>query len=256
MQGPAFLDTQPASIGTMNGDGLDEFRVGSPPEVLALLRSLADGSVLVNMSAPDGSSYTSTVWALDSAHRRISFSADLANPHVQRLVDAGEAVVVAYLDSVKLQFDLFNLMLVRGARDCALQADLPRELFRFQRRSAFRVRIPANTSPQAHLRHPSKPELQLALRILDVSMGGCALALPDDVPPLPLGVPIDPVRVELDGDTRFAATLQVQHVTAINPNSGGARLGCQLSRLDGDAQRALQRYIDQTQKRRRLLSLD
>jgi c-di-GMP-binding flagellar brake protein YcgR len=256
MQGPAFLDTQPASIGTLNGDGLDEFRVGSPPEVLALLRNLADGSVLVNISAPDGSSYTSTVWAIDTAHRRISFSADLANPHVQRLVDAGEAVVVAYLDSVKLQFDLHHLMVVRGARECALQADLPRELFRFQRRASFRVRIPASTSPTAHLRHPSQPDLQLALRILDVSMGGCSVALPNDVAPLPLGVAIDPVRLELDADTRFAATLQVQHVTAINPNSGGSRLGCQLSRLTGDAQRALQRYIDQTQKRRRLLSLD
>jgi hypothetical protein len=34
------------------------------------------------------------------------------------------------------------------------------------------------------------------------------------------------------------------------------RIGCELQRLDGDAQRTLQRYIDQTQKRRRLLALD
>jgi len=35
----------------------------------------------------------------------------------------------------------------------------------------------------------------------------------------------------------------------------GLRLGCAFAKLDGGAQRALQRYIDQTQKRQRLFSL-
>jgi c-di-GMP-binding flagellar brake protein YcgR len=47
--------------------------------------------------------------------------------------------------------------------------------------------------------------------------------------------------------------VQLQHVSSLH--SGGLRLGCQWQKIDGSAQRALQRYIDQTQKRRRLLSL-
>lgn len=250
-----FLDTQPASAGAFSGDGMDEFRVGSPPEMLALLRRLVDGGVLVNISAPDGSSYTSTLWTADSNHRKLSFSADDNNPHVQRLVDAGEAVVVAYLDNVKLQFDLTSLVLVHAARHCALQASMPAEMFRFQRRDSFRVRTPATGSPMAHLRHPARPDVKLALRVVDVSMGGCALTLPDDLEPLPPGGRIENVRVELDPDTRFDATFTLQHVTAFNPNSRGARVGCRMSGLSGEAQRALQRYIDQTQKKRRLLSL-
>jgi c-di-GMP-binding flagellar brake protein YcgR len=249
-----FLDTRPAPIGAL-GDGLDEFRVAAVPEVAALLRQLADGAVLVNISAPDGSSYTSVLWTVDPVRRRISFSADAGNPQVQRLLDAQEAVVVAYLDSVKVQFDLHSLVLVHGARDSALQAELPAELYRFQRRGAFRVRTLPRSAPTAHLRHPGWPA-PLALRVLDVSMGGCALALPDDVPTPAPGARIERVQVELDPDTRFEATLQLQHVTSINPASGAKRLGCQLMHLGGEAQRALQRYIDQTQKRRRLLSLD
>ena len=45
------------------------------------------------------------------------------------------------------------------------------------------------------------------------------------------------------------AVVQVKGATAL-------RLGCQLRRLDAGTQRTLQRYIDQTQKRRRLLNLD
>jgi c-di-GMP-binding flagellar brake protein YcgR len=252
---PQFLDTQPAPVGA-RGDGMDEFRVGSQPEMLALLRQLADGSVLVNINASDGSSYTSTLWTVDSHHRKLSFSADDHNPHVQRLVDAGEAVAVAYLDSVKLQFDLTGLVLVHAARHCALQATMPAEMFRFQRRNSYRVRTPAAGSPTAHVRHPAIPEKSLALRVVDVSMGGCALSLPDDVPALAPGTRLEHVRMELDLDTRFEATLTLQHVSAMNPGSGGARLGCQMTSLDGEAQRSLQRYIDQTQKKRRLLTLD
>ena len=175
---------------------------------------------------------------------------------MQRLVDAGEAVVVAYLDNVKLQFDLSNLVLVHAARHCAMQAAMPVEMFRFQRRDSYRVRTPATGAPTAHLRHPSQPDMKLALRVVDVSMGGCALMLPDDVQPLTPGGRIENVRVELDPDTRFDATFTLQHVTAFNPDSHGARIGCRMSGLSGEAQRALQRYIDQTQKKRRLLSLD
>jgi c-di-GMP-binding flagellar brake protein YcgR len=98
--------------------------------------------------------------------------------------------------------------------------------------------------------------MALALRVLDVSTGGCALFLPDDVPPLQPGVRLQRVKVELDPNTRFDATLVLCHVTSLNPQSNGVRLGCELQDLDGDAQRTLTRYIDQTQKRRRLLSLD
>ena len=154
------------------------------------------------------------------------------------------------------QFDLRQPILVRGARATTLQAQLPSELYRFQRRSSFRVRTLERHSPSAALRHPAIADMRLTLRVLDVSIGGCALFLPDDVPPFDAGVRLDGVRIELDAETRFIASLVMHHVTSIAPSSRGVRLGCEWVSLDGNAERALQRYIDQTQKRRRLMSLD
>lgn len=252
---PNFEDTRPASLHQLSGNAADEFAVRHPTEMRALLRQLVDRNVLINLSAPDGAAYTTTLWTADTHQRRLSFSADAGQPAVRALVDAGVATAVAYLDSVKLQFDIQHLVLVHGHGASALQAQMPDQLYRFQRRESFRVRIPASAAPTANLRHPVVADLMLSLRVLDVSVGGCALALPGDVAPLPAGALLPGVRVELDADTRFECTLGLQHVSSGMGGSGSTqRLGCAFVRLDGAAQRALQRYIDQTQKRQRLFT--
>ena len=41
--------------------------------------------------------------------------------------------------------------------------------------------------------------------------------------------------------------LRLQHVTSLDPESGGVRLGCEMAGASPDGLRALQRYIGQTQ---------
>jgi c-di-GMP-binding flagellar brake protein YcgR len=228
--------------------------VTDPIEVRALLKSLADAGALVNLSASDGSAYTTTLWVVDAQQRKISFTADMRAPSVERIVEADDAVAVAYLDQVKLQFELTDRVLVHGRQACVLQAALPAVVYRFQRRNAYRVRTLERSAPVARFRHPGLPEMSLALRVLDVSIGGCALFLPCDVPPVQPGSTVQGCVVQLDADTDFRATLQVRHVSSLASQAQGVRLGCELLAMSADAQRALQRYIDQTQKRRRLMA--
>ena len=251
-----FEDTQPATLDT-SGDHerWSPFRVPNTDARVALLRQLRDGSVPLSVSSPCGASLRTAIWAMDTAQKRLNFSVEERNPQLQQLVQSDEAVAVAYLESVKLQFELSNLILVRGQRACTLQADMPSDIYRFQRRGAFRVRAPQRHSPSARLRHPAIPDMELSLRLLDVSVGGCALWLPDDVPLLNAGTLLGEVRVELDVDTRFSSGLSVQHVSTIGPGEHGVRLGCEWTALGGMSERILQRWIDTAQKRRRLLSL-
>ena len=239
----------------MSGPAIDEFRVGHPTEVLALMRELADTNALLHLCAANGAAYSTMLWALDAPRQCLSMAADAQTPALLALVEAGEATAVAYLDSIKLQFDLRHLVLVHASQASALQAAWPEAVYRFQRRESFRVRVPASAAPTACLHHPTLPEMQLALRLLDVSMGGCALALPADVPALAAGTQLTGVRIDLDADTHFETTISLQHVSAgMAANDCGQRLGCAFGELDGAAQRTLQRYIDQTQKRQRLFS--
>jgi flagellar brake protein len=253
-QASNFEATQPAPLSTLSGRAIDEFRVDHPAEVMALLRRLVASAVLVQLSAPGGAAYTSTLWAVDAPARRISLDADAANPQIRALVEAGEATAVAYLDAIKLQFDLHGLMIAHGHNASALQAVLPDVLFRFQRREFYRVRT--RDSAVAHLRHPASRGEMLTLRVLDVSVGGCALQLPADAAPIEPGTSIDGVRLELDADTLLVAPIVVQHVSSgFGSNTRISRLGCSFARLDGTAQRSLQRYIDLTQRREKFLLL-
>jgi c-di-GMP-binding flagellar brake protein YcgR len=215
-----------------------------------------DGVVPLNLSASDGSAYTTTLWTLDPAAGRLSFTADMNAPAVLDIVEADECAAVAYLDRVKVQFDVTDLVVVQGHKASVLQARFPREMYRFQRRNTFRVRTVERTSPTASFRHPGIPDMSLALRVLDVSIGGCALLQPANVPALQPGATIKGVRLSLDAETQIDAGLMLHHVTSTGAENGSVRLGCEIVGLNPTAQRTLQVYIDQTQKRRRMMSGD
>lgn len=249
-----YSDTQPAPLGEASGDAWASFRVDHAREIASLLRLLRDGHVPLNVSTPDGASLATDIWSVDIEGGHLNLAADEAHPMLERVIGAEEAVAVGYLDSVKLQFDLQDLLLVRGVRSVTLQCRLPETIYRFQRRQAYRVRTLERFAPTATLRHPAIPDMQLGLRVIDVSIGGCALFLPHDVPTIEPGLRVQGVRIELDIETRFVAALSIQHVASIAADLG-LRVGCEWLLLDPSAERSLQRYIDQTQKRRRLLSL-
>ncbi len=253
----SFLDTQPAPL---DEDAMDDpmaaFRCQQPREVLSLLRQLRDGVSPVALSSPSGVSLSATVWTVDGDRQRIAFDVESTDPQLESLIEANELTVVAYLDAVKLQFDMQDLVLVRSPRATALQGRLPSCIYRFQRRSSYRVRTLDRGAPSAVFRHPGLPEMQLKLRLIDVSIGGCALLLPADVPALPMGVVVRGVVLELDADTRLTVTLRLQHASSVQSKMAGLRLGCELMEPSTGTERTLQRYIDHTQKRRRLLSLD
>ena len=76
------------------------------------------------------------------------------------------------------------------------------------------------------MRHPVIAEMRLALRVIDMSIGGCALFLPEDVPAMQPGMVMNQVQIDLDADTRIVANVRrQQHVSVLNPEAKGARLG-------------------------------
>ncbi len=234
---------------------MDDYRITAPVEVDALLKRLLNANALITLSGPGGHSYSTMLWSVDSTRGIVCFSAEAGDDRLQALLETQEVVAVGYLDSIKLQFDLDGLVQVHGPNGIALNAAYPRILYRFQRRSCFRVKPLVSSSPVAHLRHPSMPDMQLELRVLDVSLNGVALFLPHNVPMVSAGVKIGQCFLDLDAEVRLELGLIIHHVSINNPESKGARLGCELVSLDGASERALQHYINQTQKRRLALSL-
>ena len=244
--------------------GLDEFRMTAPREIATMLRRLCENSVQLDLNASDGGVVRGTVWAVDAARGSVGFNVDPNNAALPGILERDKAVVVGLLDNVRLQFDVTRLVLVHGVRTSMLNCGYPRELFRFQRRGAYRVRpllraasVPrVGSVPMARINLVDLAGGQIALRVLDVSIGGCALFMPDDTPPMPADGLMREVQIDLDADTHVQADLQLHHVTSLDPELRGVRLGCEFVRADPAALRTLQRFIDLTQKRGKLLALD
>ena len=231
---------------------LDDYRIQSSVEVLALLEQVQAQRAMVSLSTPEGVTYTTLLCGIDARLGVISFSGDGQDAGMQALLESDEIVAVVYLDRIKVQFDIEGLVHVRGTTE-ALNARLPQVAFRFQRRSAFRVQPFSSHGPVAEFRHPAMHDMRLSLRVLDVSLNGVALFLPEDVPTIASGVRIGQCLIKLDADTEMEVGLVIHHVTSIHPDTRGARLGCELTDLQGH-DRSLQHYIHQTQKRRSALT--
>jgi hypothetical protein len=71
---------------------------------------------------------------------------------------------------------------------------------------------------------------------------------------LDAGITLRHCQLILDEETQLDADLVVHHISVMNPDTQGARLGCQLLNLHGMDERALQHYVNQTQKRRHALA--
>lgn len=232
---------------------LDDYRITSAIEIFDLLRQVESSRTLVTLSSPEGHSYTTLIWNIDPDRGVVAFSGESNHAGLRALLESQEVTAVAYLDSIKLQFDLESLVSVHGDQHNTLTARYPRELYRFQRRTSFRVKPPVSTMPTAHFAHPHHPKTSLALRVLDVSLGGVALFLPEDVPSITDGARVPSCSLRLDDDTWLDVSFIMRHASPIHPETRGSRLGCEFVNLN-QAERDLQQYINQTQKRQLALA--
>lgn len=229
--------------------------INSAAEIFGLLREIHDKDLVLTLAASDGRHCASKLLAIDAERQLLTFSASAEDAQLYAVLEAEDVIAVAYLDRIKVQFQLTDMLLVNSPQGSVLRARLPHKMFRFQRRNSFRVSLRDESAPCATVEHPLGPGLNLRLRILDLSIGGAALFLPEDLgraADFPLGTILNRVELQLDRGTQFHAGLRIQHVNSFSDASNGMRLGCAFERLPAPAAGILQRFIDQTQKRMRL----
>lgn len=228
-------------------------------DILGLLQQLQHRQLPITLTRQGAEPLICCLCSVDGRQAELQFEAsDTATQppgEVLAALQVDEVRASAYLDHIRLQFDLDGVVTLNAAdtEPLRLRSKLPTLLYRFQRRQTFRVR-PTLRAPHAVLQHPQQASLQqapLRLRILDLSMGGLALWLPPDITPFEPGSLLPTVQVELNSNTRFQAAMQLQNSQA--GEAAGQQLGLSFAQINAAAERELQLYIEQTQKRARLL---
>ncbi len=252
----SFLDTQPAPIDSLDMAGpWAKFRVHDPRRQIATLREICRNDKPLTLGAPGGPSIAVSLWSVDDHAAKLHFKVGegVANPlEITRQPDLWAA---AYLDDAKVQFALPSVMLSNEGGTSVLVADAPKLMYHLPRRRAVRVKRDHDKAPTVRFRHPLSPEITTELRVLDISISGCALWRPDGVMPLLPGMELRRVEVELDDHTIVFSDLGVQHATTVTGPNPGARVGCAWRGMPAPAQERLRSWIQGGRRRRELISL-
>jgi flagellar brake protein len=223
-------------------------RLTSPIEIQRLLDQMMAEGATITLSCPEGGLFVTTLWSTHPERDTISMAATRHDPNLERLLSSEDVMAELYLDGIKLQFNLDSMIKVKGELT-ALNARYPTEIIRLQRRSFFRVKPLKSAAPLATMHHPSIPDMTLNLRILDISLGGVALALPKDIPMFPAGIRMAACKLQLDSTSSLQVDLLIHHITVLNAETEETRLGCEILGLASEAEHTLHNYINHTQKR-------
>ncbi len=254
----SFLDTQPAEIHLLQGsERWEQFRLGDPRQMLAALRDFCRRSVPLTVGVAGMPTVVAAIWAVDEMKNTLSFNlAPEAASHIDAIVGAPEVWAAGYLDDAKVQFECAGLRVERSATAFTLRTDVPRFVYSMPRRTAVRVKRADALAPLVQFNHPIAEHARVRMRVLDISMTGCALwRAPGDLP-LPPSAVVPRVQVQLDQNQGFITDMLVQHMTYGDDPRAGMRVGCAWENLPEYAAKILESWISRGRRRRELISLD
>lgn len=157
------------------------FALREPGEIASVLRALVEARSLISASLVPGGFACPT--ALLAVHDDGSLVLDGNRDESMnlRMAAASRMVCMAQLDLVPIRFRLSAPTRILHENYVAFATPPPDALLRMQRRELYRLACPASTSAMVHVGdagHPPDPAAT-GLRVLDISGGGIAIAIPD-----------------------------------------------------------------------------
>lgn len=249
------IDPDHTRIELIHADDEAKYVMRDGREILAILRNLVAARALVSARlAPGGESVLSTLVdvAEDGSSVLLDGSADTQqNARMER----AEALdCVTQLDKVRIQFLLRGQRIVQEGGAPGLRAPRPTALLRLQRREFYRLQTPLSQGTICTVTLPREDgsRKEADLRIIDISGGGVAIAVP------PVGVHFDKGDEFPDSLLRLPDTapipirLIVRNLFRITSRGGAEvlRAGCEFADLPRGGEDAIQRYILRIERER------
>ncbi len=253
----AYQETMPGALSADTDVGAwTPFRLDAPDKRLRVLREICQGQSPVSIGPQGGPVFPATLWSVDATHSRMLFKVETTTPTGQRAMPLRGLWGATYQGDTKLQFPLSGVTVEPTPDRVLLHADLPRLLFKLPRRQGLRLRKEGSEGLVARLHHPLAPDLQVELRVLDLSATGCALWRPIKVMPLVPDQTLRAVEIVQGDETLFFADLDVRHASPSHDHGPGMRIGCTWATMSQLAKNALGTWIAAAERRRGRFTLD
>ena len=231
---------------------LEPFFVYSRIDILANLRVLIDLQVRATIYFDRDNDFIITrILSMNPEFEELIF--DMATDHQMngKLVASTELTVVAFVDHIKVQFSLNRAEVTQWQGSLAFRARTPRSILRLQRRTAFRASTQIANSPYVLL--PATLDKNgtvdtIHRRVVDISATGLAFVAPVGHPVLTVGMKLQQCYLQMATDVAFDIDVEIRHISVYKDGFGRDmwRAGCNLLRMSGEAEMAIQRYVNKS----------
>lgn len=241
-------DNEQTRIELVRSDDEEKYLVQNTGEIRQLLTSIINGRALITAQiTPGNQSFLTALVGLTDDDTAVLLDGSREESINSRLESAAEVMCVTQLQNIRIQFIIETPARVMFDGRPAFRAVIPKEVLRLQRREFYRLQTPVTESvicsiPLADVSSSQNP---VEVRIIDISSGGIAVAVPPsnfgfgpqmEFPDCTLRLPdAEPIRTRLVVKNLFRL---------VNRNGiEMMRAGCQFLDLPRNADSIIQRYI-------------
>lgn len=223
---------------------LERFALYGRQEIVGLLQELSDRQVLVTLYYDKCTRFAvSNVLDVNDALDQVTFDCAADRFAQGALCEASEIVLVGFIDNAKIQFNLGGAVAVTHHGRAAFRVALPKYLLRMQRRSAARHQPPVDQPAKCLVPIAGEPGRFEAVPVLDISIGGLAIAAHPRQFEMPNQV-LSPCYLDLPEVGQVNVSLRIRYLEPGKGSGHGRRCGCEFVDLGGVALRSVQRYVN------------
>ena len=175
------IDQEDTRIELIHAEDEAKYLLRDSREILAILKHIVSARALVSARlAPGRESYLSALIQVDDGEDGVLLDASADPAQNERILRADALDCVTQLDKVRIQFLLKGARLVDEGGSPGFRCALPDSLLRLQRREFYRLQTPLSHAVTCTLALPQADgsRRNTELRILDISGGGVAIAVP------------------------------------------------------------------------------
>ncbi len=236
-------------IETFKQDDMNDYILHNEKEIAAILRNIAQHRAQVALHHGENKSIISRVLSADETGIWIEASRNAAQNREIEL--SKHIVLVSAHNMVKLQWRANEAMQALYQESAAFFFPHPRKLLRLQRRDFYRLLCaPAHAIECAIFLPRAQKPGKHSFRVIDISIGGMALAIANDSQDLTEGAFYQDCEIELPELGTIRVGIRVRHIMERTTRSGALarRAGCSFINSGPEVTRLLQRYVSQAQQ--------
>lgn len=233
---------------------LNQFRISSRREVIALMRAISDRNQLVRMVINQGAdTIVTSILDVDDTNDTILLDCAPTATMNQRVLESEKLSFETVLDNIRILFSSTQAESCVYENLPAFVVPLPEYAIRLQRREFYRVPTPV-TSPvlcTVPFRTEDGQQLNIVTTLHNISGGGISMTDEKKLLDTTFGRIYDNCRIDLPGGA-VTVTLQIRNMLELTLTNGKGihRLGCAFVDPSNGTNAAVQKYITKLERDR------